>query len=412
MNIFLPKYWSIYLLVLTQLTLFSCSKGPDPITPVDHPEPTPTTKPDVKLLYVVDSSLAGHYSNAELLQLHTYNDSLVYTPKDYSVDIYRLTYRTLLPDGSPILASGVVFVPRQAKVVSYPLLSLQHGTAYDHDNAPSAWNLSTPSFSQPLYFACQGYITVCPDYIGYGKADMYQHPYEHRKSLAQATVDMLRATKEFLAVKKLGWNEQLFLAGYSEGGYATLAALKMLQEQAATEFTVTASSCGSGPYATTSFFKFITTQPTIGKLANYIYVWQILSYNEFYNLWKPVNFYFKEPYASQIRTNPKSAQYIEKSFHEICTDEFKAALQDPTSEIAKMVADNDLSGWKPNFPLYLLHGDQDEYIAYLNTAEILKSMEALGSTQSILTRIPNGYHVPTEITYLKRTSEWFSQRRK
>ncbi len=125
-----------------------------------------------------------------------------------------------------------------------------------------------------------------------------------------------------------------------------------------------------------------------------------------------MSYYFKEPYASQIRSNPKSAQYIEKSFHEICTDEFKAALSDPTSEVAKVVADNDLSGWKPTSPLYLLHGDQDEYIAYLNTTEILQSMQALGSTQSVLTRIPNGYHIPTEITYFKRTSEWFSKLRK
>lgn len=412
---FLSRYT---LLPLLYLLVMACSKppiDPDPVTPVDSTTvtaPKPDSNPTPVWQYLADTSLAAHYSNAELSKLKSFHDSLVYAPQTYDLHVYRLTYRTQLPDGSPILASGVVYVPSQPKTATYPLLSLQHATVYDHAQAPSALNLHQANFNYSVYFACQGYITVCPDYIGYGKSSQYQHPYEHRKSLAQATVDMLRATKEFLASKEKRWNEQVFLAGYSEGGYATLAALKMLQEQAPSEFEVTASSCGSGPYATTSFFKYLTSQPSLGKLANYLYVWQVLSYDEFYRLYKPVSFYFKEPYASQIRADLKNAQKIEASFHELCTQEFKAALADPRSELAKAFADNDLSGWKPTTPLYLLHGDQDEYIAYLNTTEVMKSMLALGSTQSVLTRIPNGYHIPTEVTYLKRTLQWFNQRKK
>ncbi|PQA53203.1 hypothetical protein C5O19_25070 [Siphonobacter curvatus] len=46
-----------------------------------------------------------------------------------------------------------------------------------------------------------------------------------------------------------------------------------------------------------------------------------------------------------------------------------------------------------------MHSDQDEYMAYLDTAEVVKSMLSLGASTTQLTRIPNGYQVPTEVIY-------------
>lgn len=406
------------LVSLVYVLVVACSKpqvGPDPVKPVDPPAPAPTTEPKPVAQpvwrFLSDTSLVAHYEPSTLAQIQSPNDSLVYQPKGMGLSIYRLNYRTQLPDGSTILASGLLYVPTQAGK-AYPLLSFQHATAYSEEQAPSGANLTTPSFSYALYFASQGYLLSCPDYIGYGKAHMYPHPYEHRQSLAQATLDMLRASKEFLATKTNLWNNQVFLAGYSEGGYATLATQKMIQEKAASEFNLVSTSCGSGPYATQAFYKYITTQPTLGKLANYLYAWQILSYNEYYHLNKPVSYYFKAPYAEMIRNRPTDAQLITESFHEICTDQFKADVQNPDSEIGKALADNDLTGWVSKTPLHLLHGDQDEYIAYLNTTEVVKSMLSLGATTTQLTRIPNGYHVPTEVIYMRRTLEWFNKLKK
>lgn len=44
------------------------------------------------------------------------------------------------------------------------------------------------------------------------------------------------------------FNNQLFLAGYSEGGYATLATQKTIEENYQNELTVTASAFGAGAY--------------------------------------------------------------------------------------------------------------------------------------------------------------------
>ena len=45
--------------------------------------------------------------------------------------------------------------------------------------------------------------------------------------------------------------DELFLLGYSEGGYATMALHRELQQFHSDEFTVTASAPMAGPWSTT-----------------------------------------------------------------------------------------------------------------------------------------------------------------
>ncbi len=87
-----------------------------------------------------------------------------------------------------------------------------------------------------ILLASIGYIAVLPDYIGYGDSTNELHPYVHAATLASATVDMNRAARKFLAGINRSTNGQFFLTGYSEGGYATLATQRLMQQSLATEF--------------------------------------------------------------------------------------------------------------------------------------------------------------------------------
>ncbi|PMD91414.1 hypothetical protein BWI97_21540 [Siphonobacter sp. BAB-5405] len=93
----------------------------------------------------------------------------------------------------------------------------------------------------------------------------------------------------------------------------------------------------------------------------------------------------------------------------MCTDTFRADVFDDTSMFSEALRKNDLTGWSTQTPLHLLHGDTDEYIPYLNTDKVYESMQKLGATQAQLTTIPNGYHVPTEVVFMRRTLEWFEK---
>lgn len=54
----------------------------------------------------------------------------------------------------------------------------------------------------------------------FGAIGTLENPYEHRVSLASACNDMLLTILEFLEAKEI---EEIYLMGYSEGGYATLS---------------------------------------------------------------------------------------------------------------------------------------------------------------------------------------------
>lgn len=378
--------------------LLSCTATPEGVKPASGD--------------LLDSVRVASYSNATLTRLTTSHDSLVYTPANYELAVYRLTYRTTLRDGRAIAASGVVYIPRQLRATTkaYPLLSFQHPTAFSNAEAPSGYNFGVASFNYPLYFATHGYIVACPDYIGYGQSDQVAHPYEHGQTLAQATVDMLLATKTFLSQIHSPWTGQVFLAGYSEGGYASLSAQKLLEERYGSQFSVTGSSCGAGPYAMPAFYEHITEQTTMGGIANYLYVWETLAYNRIYNLNKPVSYYFKAPYADQIKQSVENARSIRVSFDQLCTDQFKADVRKPASDFGRALADGDLTDWKAKGAVCLIHAEQDEIIPFVTTQKTYTTMRQRGSSVNLVA-LKTGYHVPTEVIFMRRSLEWFERMR-
>jgi hypothetical protein len=100
------------------------------------------------------------------------------------------------------------------------VLSYQHGTIFQDSDAPSSFLTSAEGLAGAV-FAAIGFIAVLPDYIGYGDSTALLHPYVHAATLASATVDMNRAARVFFKEPGINavTNGQLFLAGYSEGGY-------------------------------------------------------------------------------------------------------------------------------------------------------------------------------------------------
>ena len=79
---------------------------------------------------------------------------------------------------------------------------MQHGTILSDNDAPSYFGSGSEAYSFGSVFASQGYIIAAPDYIGYGASKELPHTYEHRNGLATASLDMLRAARDFLADQK------------------------------------------------------------------------------------------------------------------------------------------------------------------------------------------------------------------
>jgi dienelactone hydrolase len=157
-------------------------------------------------------------------------------PVSYDVDCYRIVYRTRDARGRELAASGLLALPRNAS--ARRLVSFQHGTTTSRDAVPSA--LDTTGKAAALVFAGNGYALIAPDYFGLGVAEGV-HPYLVAEDAARATTDLIAAARSIEGVP----SGPVFLSGFSQGGQASMAALRALE--AAGESALGAAPV-AGPY--------------------------------------------------------------------------------------------------------------------------------------------------------------------
>ncbi len=377
----------------------SCTKpgDTDPVTPA-------TTNT------LVSSTLIGQFTTDQLRSRFTGASAAFQLFVRYPISVYRVTYTTTNTDGTSITASGALLIPTVNAGTAIPLLSIQHGTITSDDGAPSNYQSGSEAYTFGSVFASQGYIIAAPDYIGYGASKDLPHTYEHRNGLATASLDMLRAVRQVLTNQSVNWDKRLLIAGYSEGGYATLALQKKIEEETGSEFNLVASSCGAGAYDKPAFLKQIlnnttSTDPSISRL----YLWVLLTYDRIYKFNRPTSYYFKEPYATRIAANGYTADLGGLSFNQVVTDSFKQAVNDGTAtDIIKAAQDNDIHDWKPRTNTRLYHGDADDTVLFLNSQNAYDAMIARGATNVQLIPLRGANHATGILGYITGTYDFFS----
>jgi pimeloyl-ACP methyl ester carboxylesterase len=151
-----------------------------------------------------------------------------YTPARNAVRLYRVTYNSVIPEqgNRPIVASGLIAIPDTAQT-TFPMLSYQHGTVYERQQVPSFPDQSAETQLMLAQFAGQGYIVIGADYFGMGTSTEPEG-YMVKGSHQQATFDMLMASRAVLAQMKIT-APKLFLGGWSQGGFVTMAFLEKLE---------------------------------------------------------------------------------------------------------------------------------------------------------------------------------------
>jgi predicted esterase len=379
---------------------------------------TSTTTDPTPDKYLVSSELIGSFNKASLQSRAdgftggTSNPlvtQFVNGLLKYDIKAYKIIYKTKNTDGTEIQASGALIIPTTTDAVA--MISQQHGTIRTDAQAPSNYQQNSEAYSIASIFASNGFIISCPDYIGYGVSKNIVHPYEHRESLAQASLDMIRASTEFINKEKVNWNKKLLITGYSQGGFATMSLQKKIEEQFPTEFNLVASSCGAGAYNKTQFMKDLMNTTTHGiPEYNQLYIWVTQTYNRVYGLNRQMNIYFKEPYATDIQANGNNAN-IKVSINTAFADAMKKGVNDGTdTQFLNAVKDNDVFDWAPKTETQLYHGDADQQVFYNNSVTAERAMKAKGGKVT-LTSVTGGTHGSTLTTYAIGTYTFFDSKR-
>jgi len=149
------------------------------------------------------------------------------TDVHYSYTKYLIKYSTQDFDGTKIEASGTISIPNVSKD-SYSIVIDCHPTIFLNSLAPTQRSNST--VESAIYFtANSGFITLEPDYIGFGNSKNREHLYFVKKQSSKAVVDFVKASIEFLKLKGIGI-KNIYLTGYSEGAYVALSSLGSLED--------------------------------------------------------------------------------------------------------------------------------------------------------------------------------------
>lgn len=174
------------------------------------------------------------------------------------VDFYYIQYYTIGGRGETATASGALMVPTGSSAQcsgARPVVLYAHGTSTD--KTMNLANPADPSNTEGVeiatVYAAQGYIVVAPNYVGYDTSSLNYHPYVNAAQNAADMMDALTAATTALPTTftpATTGNGQLFITGYSEGGYVAMATHRAMQSA---NISVTAESPGSGPFALAAF---------------------------------------------------------------------------------------------------------------------------------------------------------------
>ncbi len=387
-----------YLSVLLMVVLFSCSES----DVVPDPQPDQGILKDVELVYSASASQIRILSQLSGLNLDV-------NEFDYDVDIYRITYETSFK-GTDITASGLVVLPKTNDPVA--MLSFQHGTLTVEADAPSNFSASdSDALTNALLYgslSSSGFITVIPDYLGFGASSSVLHPYYVEEYTASSVVDMLQAAKELADEKDIRFNTKLFLAGYSEGGYATMAAHKAIEANPLEGFELRASFAGSGAYDITGMQEYLFTQETYDDPYYVAYVAQ--SYAETYDFSSLLTDFFKGPYYERIPSlfdGQKSAEQIDAQLTTVIADLIQDDLaanlntEQKYTYLRDSFEDNSLTDWVPGVKLFLYHGESDLTVPYQNSLDTYNALLSNGASPDVLSLIPlEGSHGTAVTPYI------------
>lgn len=267
----------------------------------------------------------------------------------YDVDLYKLVYTTLDADDKIVKASGLVAIPKKDSQVGSPLLSYQHGTIFYNAEAPSNDLAAT---APPILLGSLGFVTIAADYVGYGESHRHPHPYLLQKPSAAVGIDLLIASKKWLGQQNIPLNSQLFLTGYSQGGYVTMAMHKALETLNDITMKVTAAVPAAGPYhieetldilVDSLGFRSTNAERSLADtLANFI--------------------------GGQVTPDDTDIKYDNRIFSYYI------------DEGAGGVAAENVHNWKATAPVRLFHGRDDDTVPFINASLALTAMQAKDST--------------------------------
>lgn len=340
-------------------------------------------------------------------------------PRKYDLDLYKIIYKTSDLKGNMVTASGLVAIPHGFQDKALSSIVYCHGTVLRKFNVPS--RLAKES-NNPQVMASAGYIGIAPDYLGLGDSPGL-HPYLHAETEATTTVNMIRATREFLKEINQPYTNNTYISGFSEGGHVGMATLKYAQENnLINELGLKAGGLINGSYN--------LTELQMEPLVFYNFPYEFLGYGIYFiltyqNAYGGIFEDFAEIGQPQFIEKVKkwydgeqdeySMREVNRELPNLLTEimnpEYLEKLEkDPEHPLWKAVARNNNYDWTPEMPLRFYFCDADEQVAYFNSTTTEAHMNERGAKDVKSVKVmKDAGHVQCLDPALKAAFEYFEE---
>ena len=318
-----------------------------------------------------------------------------YNGAQYNVDSYKIRYYTTDVDGSQTVASGALLVPRTNACDSFPLAVYDHGTVLEREAVPSRDNIEA---TVAKVIASTGAIAVAPDYLGLGD-NQGLHPYVHAESEATATIDLIRAAREYLRDSlQVGLNGEVYVTGYSQGGHAAMATVKYIQDNSLFgEFNLIGAGPASGPYNLSSTMLPLLLSNAPYSNPGYVVYFLFAMQKVYGNIYQSYSDILDSPYDTLVpplfdgtydmnAVNAVLPNKIRDFIQDTVLDNLAADSLTMNHPITQALLANDNYDWNPSFPMELYYCTQDEQVAYQNSLDAEAAMQANGASVTAINK--------------------------
>ncbi|MFF9648766.1 alpha/beta hydrolase [Streptomyces sp. NPDC014622] len=329
----------------------------------------------------------------------------------HGVRAYRLTYRTVTPQGAPTTATGLLALP-EGGPHRLDLVSDTHGTMAHRDYAPSVGE----DFGRlaPYLHASAGRAVAAPDYLGLGKGPG-RHPYMDTGSAVTASLDMLRASRT--AARSLGRSltGDLYVSGFSQGGQVAMALAKALDKGAERHFRLRALAPVSGPYDIEHAEMPALFDGRVNDISGVFYMTYFLTaQNRLHPLYEDPSEVFREPYAGIVddlfdthHTEEEIIPALPTTLRELLTDDYYRQMRHPSGALLAAVRAQDGScAWKPGVPVRLHTSSKDTDVPAANTRSCAADLAAHGVEAEVVDQGTTD-HIATYVKSGPEIVRWF-----
>lgn len=334
-----------------------------------------------------------------------------YTAAKNAVKLYRVTYSSVVPErgNKPIAATGLVAVPDIAGT-SFPMVSYQHGTVYGKQEVPSFPDQSPETQLMLAQFAGQGYIVIGADYFGMGPSKEPEG-YMVKASHQQATYDMLLASRAVLADLKLS-NTKLFIGGWSQGGFITMAFLEKLE---AAGVKIDAAATASAPVDVQVVLNGFLSFPRKNDAAwvNSLFILSSFAFENYYGVPGLSRSLFNDEYYDLARKvylrEPFNVADVPTDLHKLIKPDYFNAQFFAESAYGKLVAQTQAYRWVIKSPVRNYYGEADEAIAVGVGQLAMTYQRAMGNGNPVIEAVSTGLtsHRGTYATAVPQWKTWF-----